>query len=421
MSNGSLQQMASRGVQDSHLSISPETSFFKRTYKRVSNYAIEAIDMDIPTLAWNQERHVPISRNGDLLTEMWLVINIELVSLLTPGDDMVFWTKCVGHACLKYITLESGSSELERLTGDWMEILNEVGSTIDIDTDELVLRSDSLEQMQEWSLNGNTCSTDGDDLVQLWIKLPFYFSKARSQALPVIALQYQDLRVKFELRAKADLLIYSNTDNVTLHATERGEIISGNLVCNHAFVDALERRLFASNAHEYLITNIQISNFHEKTSGQANVLCNIVASHPSIAFYWYCITDANIARNQYFNWECTPGYGDDGLVAATIKFNGAEREKTRGALFYKKVQTGLYWPKTPTKNLYCYSFSQHPLLWSPGGSVNLSRIDTTSILMKFKTVDKESNAYGAAQVTIYIVNFNILRFQAGLVARKYAS
>lgn len=89
MSNGTLQQIASKGVQDGHLSIAPETSFFKRTYKRVSNYAIEAIDQSISNLAWGKNPVVQVSRNGDLMSELYLVMNIARVQLLTPGGDTV--------------------------------------------------------------------------------------------------------------------------------------------------------------------------------------------------------------------------------------------------------------------------------------------------------------------------------------------
>jgi hypothetical protein len=72
------QQLASKGVQDGHLSISPETSFFKRTYKRVSNLAIEAIDQTIPSLAWGKELVVQAPRNGDLLSDCGLSSRLRL-------------------------------------------------------------------------------------------------------------------------------------------------------------------------------------------------------------------------------------------------------------------------------------------------------------------------------------------------------
>lgn len=420
MSSGSLQQLSSRGVQDSHLSVNPETSFFKRTYKRVSNYAIESLDMEISNLAWNQSRTVAISRSGDLLTEVWLVIDIALLELAVPAGDKVFWTNCLGHAALTNISLDIGTSEIDKFDGNWLEILHELTSTTDVDVDELVLRSNSTAQLVDWSLNGNTTDATGD-ITQLYVKLPFYFTKSRSQALPTIALQYHDIRVKLTLRAASALMVFTDPTNTTLHATRNGAITQGVLMCNFAFLDSLERKLFAANAHEYLITNVQVSNFHTKAASAARVSANVVFSHPVIALYWYVLTETNAAALQYFNWECTPGRGDDTIISATIKFNGSEREKPRGPLYWRAVTASTYFGRTPKKNLYVYSFAQMPNSWTPSGSANLSRIDTTSLDLTFRTTDSNGDAFGAANVSIYALNFNIIRAQAGMAAKKYSS
>ncbi len=420
-----MQQLASRGIQDSHLSIAPEASFFKKTYKRISNYAIEALDMSLDSIAWGQARQVNINRNGDLLTEMWLVLELELLELADPaedgGNDKVFWTNCLGHAAITLASLDAGNSEVDRITGEWLEINHELTSQYDIDNSELVLRASSTAQLIDWSLNGNTSDTSGNDVVQLYVKLPFYFTKARSQALPTIALQYHDLKLKITLKAKDALTVYTSSANTTLHATNNGDIISGYVMCNFAFLDALERRLFAANSHEYLITNIQYSDYNTKAASATRVNCNLNMSHPCLAFYWYVLTAANLAQNQYFNWEMTPGRGDDGMTSAVIKFNSSEREKARGPLFFRQIIPSLYFPRTPRKNLYTYSFANHPNAWTPSGSVNLSRLDTVSIEITFRTTDADGTAYGAANIVIYALGFNIVRIQGGMLAKKYAN
>lgn len=163
MSNGTLQQLASLGVQDSHLSISPETSFFKRTYKRVSNYAIETIDQSIPSLAWGKGFTAIISRNGDLSTEIWAMFNVALAQLAddNSGADTVRWTNVLGHAMFTRISFDVGTNEIDSLTYDYMEIVHELQSDVNINLDELVLRSDSEAQLVEWTNNGNTLDIDG--------------------------------------------------------------------------------------------------------------------------------------------------------------------------------------------------------------------------------------------------------------------
>jgi hypothetical protein len=421
MSNGTLQQLASKGVQDGHLSISPETSFFKRTYKRVSNFAIEAIDTQIPSLGWDKEFVVQAPRNGDLLSELWLVVEVALVRLAVPGADSVYWTNCLGHAMLKNASLEIGNNEIDRLTGLYLEIKWELESDVNVDTNELVLRANNANQLINWSNNGNTLNSSGSPITQLYVMLPFYFAKARSQSLPVIALQYHDIRIKASLRKKDDLLIFSNSANKTLDATYNGEISNGYLMMNFVYLDSMERRLFASNAHEYLIKNIQVSDFNSKAISASKVSATVTFNHPVTALFWVVQKQSNVAALDYFNFERTQGYGDDTVLTSTIKFNGSDREKPRGPLFWRVIQPRLYFARTPRRNIYTYSFAQHPSAWFPSGSVNLSRIDTTQLDFTFPTTDALGAAFGAADLTVIAENFNVIRIQGGMAAKKYAN
>lgn len=421
MSNGTLQQLASKGVQDGHLSISPETSFFKRTYKRCSSYAIEAIDSQIPSCGWDKEFTQQISRNGDLLSETWLVFEIQPARLAAPGPgELVYFTNTLGHAMLKSVGLDIGNNEIDSTTGAYMEIRHELESSVDIDVDELVLRGKNPNQLFDWTYNGNTLNSEGQPIIQIWTKIPFYYAKARSQALPIVALQYHDIRVKFRLRSLQDVLVF-NSANTTLDTTYNGALNNGYMVNNFVYLDSMERRLFASNAHEYLIKNLQISDFHSKNSGATKVNAQVVFNHPVTSFFWYVQKQSNIDAKDYFNYERTAGRGDDTILSATIKFNGSEREKPRGPLFWRKVQPAIYFERTPRKNLYCYSFAQHPSSWFPSGSVNLSRIDVCSLEVTLPATDANGAPFGAADLTVFAENFNVIRIQGGMAAKKYAN
>lgn len=357
------------------------------------------------------------------MSELWLTVNVKLAQLANDnaGADTVRWTNVLGHAALLKTSFEIGNNEIDSLTYDYMEIIHELTSTVDVNVDELVLRSESEAQLIEWTNNGNTLDVDGNAIVQLWVKLPFWFCSARSQSIPIIALQYHDIRVKFTLRKKSELLVYSNAANTTLDSDFDGEISSGVLACNFVFLDSMERRLFASNAHEYLIKNLQVSDYHTKSSGATKITAQVVFNHPVTSMYWYVQKKSHQTNKDYFNWERTDGLGDDTITSATIKFNGSEREKPRGPLYFRVVQPALYYPRTPRKNLYVYSFAQHPTAWFPSGSVNLSRIDVTNLDFTFVATDANGDAFGEADVVILCCNFNVLRIQGGMAAKKFAN
>lgn len=427
MSNGTMQQLSSVGVQDGHLSISPETSFWKRSFKRVAGFAIEAVNQDLGTVTWNasntQTRTQQISRNGDLLVDMYIVVDLGLLELNAPAGDTVRWTNVLGHAMFTDLQLQIGGTTIDQFDGNFMEILWELTSTTDINVDELVLRGSNTAQLIDWTNNGNAWDDAGNAVTRLYVKVPFYFSMAKSQALPVISLQYHDIRLKFTLRAKNNLMVFSNAGNTTLDGTNDGSISSMYIMNMFAFVDSLERRLFATNAHEYLIRNVQISNFHAFAStGNATLAqsATLLFNQPVLALAWFYLTDANETALDYFNWELTPGQGDDPLISAQLEFNGAVREGPRDALFWRVVQASSYWPRTPRKNLYSMSFAMHPDAWFPSGSVNMSRIDT--VTMKY-TLKGQNNAavpaaYGSGNAHFYAICFNILRIQGGMGAKN---
>jgi hypothetical protein len=340
-------------------------------------------------------------------------VNIELLVLDTPGADTVRWTNVLGHAMIKSCGLYIGSNRIDYIVDQYLEIIFETQSDINVNVDELVLRSENEAQLIEWANNGNTLDMDGNAIVQLYVQLPFWFTRARSQSLPVIALQYHDIRWQLELRTKDELVVYSNAGNTTLASGMEGDIIDGSFLVDYVFLDSMERRLFASNAHEYLIKNIQISDHETKSASATKKQVNVVFNHPCTVFYWFIQKQSNLDALDYFNYERTDGLGDDTITSAVIKFNGSEREKARGPLYYRDVLTALYFPRTPRKNLYIFSFAQHPTAWFPTGSVNLSRIDVTSLEFTFPSTDAFGDPFGEARIYILTENYNVLRIQGG--------
>lgn len=423
MSTGTLQHLSSRGIQDAHLSIAPETSLWKRSYKRVSNFAVESIDQTIVDPGWGKQSSFDISRNGDLLSDMWIVLNVKLARLNAPGADHVHWTNALGHAALLEASCKIGGNEVDRLTGLYLEaVKHEFSSQADNDVDDLVLRSSNRAELINWTHNGNTIAVDGSPMTQLYIKLPFFFAdKVRSQALPCISLQYHTINISFNLRPKSQLLIFSNPSNTALDATHNGDIESGVCMSNFVFLDSMERKLFAQSPSEYIIKNVQISDFNNKQSGTMRMAQAVTFNHPVTALYWLVIKKSNEDAFDYFNFERTPGYGDDTISEATIVLNNSEREKKRGPLYFRKIQPHIYWHRTPRRPVYAYSFAAYPESWMPSGSINMSRIDNTTLQVSLPATDALGNPFGVSNLVIFAQSFNVLRIQGGMGAKKYAS
>ena len=160
---------------------------------------------------------------------------------------------------------------------------------------------------------------------------------------------------------------------------------------------------------------------HQGRFGLACVGSGRVFNHPVTTVMWVVQKKANVTALDYFNFERTSGKGDDTITSAVIKFNGSERERARGPLYWRTLTSSEYFNRTPRKNMYMYSFAQYPLSWWPSGSANLSRIDNTTLEFTMPTVDADGAAFGEADVTVIAENFNVVRVQGGMMAKRYAN
>ena len=80
---GGLLQLAAVGSQDTYLTVDPEVSFFKMSYNRHTNFAIETIPAIFNgTSEFGQRVTCTIPRNGDLVTGMFLKVELKI---LTPA------------------------------------------------------------------------------------------------------------------------------------------------------------------------------------------------------------------------------------------------------------------------------------------------------------------------------------------------
>lgn len=420
MSNGVVQQLGAKGIADVHLSLKAQFSYWKRTYKRPAAFAIETYDVTLPNVTWSpHERSITIPKSGDLLTRVYLRIKVAPARLANPGEDTVHWTNVLGHAGLQQVQFFINTYLIDQVHDDWLEIVHEVSSNSNKNVDELVLRSPSKEQLIEWTTHGNTLDTDASEIAQLTVKMPFWWCDVASQAMPVITLQNADMNMRFRLRSKPDLLIFSNPNNTALDPIYNGEIKEFAVLCNYVIVENIERKLFLTNHHEYLMKNYQYSDFHTKPAGAQRMQANLTFTFPCLYFCFYFRRNSLLAKKDYFNFERTDGKGDDCFLTAYQKLSEIPREKPHGPHFYRIMQTEQYFDRTPTRNLYFYSFAKYPLASTPSGSLNCSRLEGTQWDITLPTKDGNGNVFEECQVKFFAVHWNVIRFSGATCNIRY--
>ena len=75
---GGLMQLVAYGAQDVYLTGNPQITFFKVVYRRHTNFAVEAIEQTFNgSPDFGKKASVQITRNGDLITKMYLKATLE--------------------------------------------------------------------------------------------------------------------------------------------------------------------------------------------------------------------------------------------------------------------------------------------------------------------------------------------------------
>ena len=211
---GGLMQLVAYGAQDIYLTGNPQITFFKVVYRRHTNFSMETIQQTISgsSSGTSGSGTVTISRNGDLISKMY--VNA------ANGTD----TCTNGSNIVKEAELEIGGQMIDRHWTEWNNIWNELSTPES--------KAAGLKAMQ-----GDIGEQGVSGVTTIQVPLNFWFCRNPGLALPLIALQYHEVKVKFT---------WGGTGNGTV-----------SVLVDYIYLDTDERRRFAQVTHEYLIEQIQ--------------------------------------------------------------------------------------------------------------------------------------------------------------------
>ena len=123
-SGGGLLQLVAQGKQDIYLTGNPQITFFKLVYRRHTNYAMESVPMYFDgTPGFGQRLSCVVQRRGDLLGQVYLQVNLPAIKDMC--GNAISYVNSIGHALIEEVSLEIGSDEIDRQTGEWMEIYSQ--------------------------------------------------------------------------------------------------------------------------------------------------------------------------------------------------------------------------------------------------------------------------------------------------------
>jgi len=324
---GGLMQLVSYGAQDIYISGNPQITFWKVLYKRHTNFAMESIEVTFNGQAdFGRRVTAVISRNADLMYRTYIQVTLPQVSLTVSPNVRFRWLNYVGHRLIKQVEIEIGGSRIDRQYGDWMQIWTQLtqplGTQVSFDdmvgnSADLVLLKDgsgvALDATCAASEATNSClSRAGTPLKTLYIPLQFWYCRNPGLAIPLIALQYHEVRINVEFEQNynccyADLLTSSDwndqpSNSLPTNALGNGvsqisqlQLVAASIYIDYVYLDTEERRRFAQQSHEYLIDQLQFTGDETVTASSNKIQMNF--NHPTKELIWVVQRDSFVDCN----------------------------------------------------------------------------------------------------------------------------
>jgi hypothetical protein len=409
---GGLLQLVAVGKQDVFLTGNPQITWFKYVYRRYTTFAVESQRMYFEgSPDFGQRISCTVPRIGDLLGAIFLVVTLPKLYLddgtTTSGGQEVGYVNSIGHALIQEISIDIGEQQVDRQTGEWMQIWSD-------------LTVDSSQRMGFQNMIGEI---DGYPYVTqngpgtIYIPLRFWFNKNPGLYLPLLALQYHAVRINVTV-APLQNLFYSTQlyTNCNLKV-KPARITSMQLWGDYVYLDTEERRRFVSAPLEYLIEQVQYTPYLSIAAQAVSGSFRLDFNHPLKEMIWVLQRNAMMARHEWFNWssigaaEAGPE-ANDLIVDALIQLDGQDRFDKREAAYFRLIQPYQYHTNIPAgKFIYVYSFALRPEDIQPSGSLNASRFNSI-VLQLTPNNDKSTmptGGRGDLSSRVYATNYNVLR------------
>ena len=455
---GGLLQLVAYGAQDVYISGNPHITFWKILYKRHTNFAMEAFRVNFTGApAFGQRVVAVVNRNADLIGRTYL--EVVLPTKDTTGvdiDPLTFWNdeqNRFGYMLISQIEVEIGGQIIDRHYGEWLYLWECLTSS--------PTESIKMDWMTSAKLTTSSVSQCKGRPRVLYIPLQFWFCRNPGLALPLIALQYHEVRFNITFNDARSLIKTDGGGSGTV--AKCPTLFDAALYIDYVYLDTEERRRFAQQSHEYLIEQLQYNEDQSLTHASSRI--DITLNHPVKEIVW--VFQNALRTNCTGTNTVSPFTYDDIINRGRIQLNGQDRFDERYGDYFWKVQPfqhhtggwlnlgggrsaatapgaqpefsavtgvalgleaasgavvgsggGYYNP------VNVYSFAIKPEEHQPSGTCNFSRIDNATLVFDsvtsggVGTYPDKANPY---HLRMYAVSYNILRIMSGMGGLAYSN
>ena len=328
---GGLMNLVAYGSENLLFNGNPKKTFFKATYNKYTNFGLQRFRIDFEGSKILNERtntvlDFKIPRYAELLYDTYLVVN--LPNIYSPLYNFLKeegvvskngyyfapyefkWIEEIGTNFIEQIEIYSGGVSLSKYSGEYLNCLKER----DYNNSKKNLWNRMTGNISELNdpanANGNintypnvqffTADLDIEPSIrgrQLYIPLDAFFCESSKTALPLVAMQYQEVSIRIEFKPVMDLYTinnineipqanglsyrirpnrnilehqmwrflqppknkYASTDEYNKNVSDWNSDI--HLIGTYVFLGQNERRIFAAREHKMLVKQIYTYDF----------------------------------------------------------------------------------------------------------------------------------------------------------------
>lgn len=413
---GGLLQLVAYGAQDAYLSGNPQITFWKGLFKRHTNFAMEPFRVNLTGQpSWGTKHSAILGRHADLIASSYIEVELE------NGDG----ANVLGGGAanfVSYVELDIGGQVIDRQYGEFMSLWG----NLTFPTDKRQLWYSLINPIGDSDQCGSGGRPTRGSLS--YIPLSFFFCRNPGMALPLIALQYHEVKINIlwnEPKLIFKRYVSTDTPPPGKRVGDTKNVSVGpkqaNLLVDYVYLDVEERRRMAQESHEYLIEQTQFNEDKGLTSGQNRV--DLTFNHPVKELIWVTQRsgkrDCRIANPTE---QIAPLSCDSIIYECSLQLNGQDRVPSLPGKYFNVVQPYQHHSGGSNNGVYIYSFAIKPEEHQPSGTCNFSRIDTATLVFSVNGDIGISN--GDSQnydIRVYAINYNILRIMSGMGGLAYSN
>jgi len=429
MAGGTLGLASSTASGLDLTNVRPQVTFFKKVFKRHTNFGIESIQQSNTSgsAGFGNTITITIDKIATLITDMYMEFNLPPVAG-TGGKNGVGdgagtlqgassggivdnflnyadWVNAVGFAIIDTIELIIDGNTIDKHTGLWYDIWNELTDV----------------NRKEWSLVGKKIEDTNfkpgisKTISRYYVPLKFFFNRNPGLALPIFIISENKVKVKITFKSLESLITFNVKSDTSVDTSK--QISNFKFFTTYIFLESDEElRIQNTLPAEYLIETLH--RIGPITS--ANGVNNLQFENPTKEFIWVFRNNSRISTptisggvvtegtapihnriesdmtntNDIFNYSgkvvnTSLGYGTfDTFSSLTVKIRNQNRFEDTDSTFFRTMQPYKHHSNTPggidrafkRKFIYCYSFALNPEEYQPSGSYNFGKMNDKTIL-----------------------------------------